>query len=534
MFEVRVLKESAVAKKFPPLITAMSRRGFYPHRPSEVELRQTHISYVFLAGPYVYKVKKSLRLPFLDYSTLDKRRYYCHEEIRLNRRLAPTAYLGVVPILKEQESFFLAENSAAKGEIAEYAVKMKRLPEDQTLSFRIGAHSVQPDHIRAIAHKLASFHKSASVEKAEEFGSSEAVGARVLANFRETERFVGRTISANLFEKIKAYSEVFLRENSDLFRSRIANGRVREGHGDLRAEHVCLLDDIVIFDCIEFDEALRYNDSASEIGFLSMDLDFLAASEFSKQLEEDYAAQVNDPEFASLLPFYKCYRAYVRGKVESLKSDEQEVPDEERWRATIEAQRYFCLSSRYGRGKSRQLLLVVCGLAGTGKSTVARMLSDLTGFPVFNSDEIRKKLAGVTPTAVSHTDYGRGIYTEEINELTYHTLWHEAEKHLARGEGVIVDATFRDSKHRAVFIEGAAKAGVPAYFVECRLDEETAKRRLIERAKRADNVSDATWETYQHMRGEFHPLLEIPEEWHFQIETEHTLLADLDRLEAVF
>jgi aminoglycoside phosphotransferase family enzyme len=260
-----VLKELVVANKFPPLIAAMSSRGFYPHRPSEVEFRQTHISYVFLAGPYVYKIKKSLRLPFLDYSTLDRRRYFCQEEIRLNRRLAPAIYLGVVPILERRQSFSLAEDSSTEGEIVEYAVKMKRLPEDQTLNVRIQTSSVGPDHIHALAKKLARFHEAASAEKAAELGSAEAVGARVLANFRETERFIGRTISANLFEKIKAYSEVFLRENSDLFRSRSANGRVREGHGDLRAEHVCLLDDIVIFDCIEFDEALRYNDSASEI-----------------------------------------------------------------------------------------------------------------------------------------------------------------------------------------------------------------------------------------------------------------------------
>jgi predicted kinase len=410
---------------------------------------------------------------------------------------------------------------------------MKRLPEEQTLNFRIEANSVEPDHIQAITKKLAFFHESASVEKAEEFGSLQAVEARVLANFRETERFIGRTISAELFEKIRAYSEAFLRENSNLFRSRIAEGRVREGHGDLRAEHVCLLDDIVIFDCIEFDEALRYGDSASEIGFLSMDLDFLAAPKFSRQLEENYASQADDPGLASLLPFYKCYRAYVRGKVESLKSEEQEVPDDERRRAAAEAQRYFFLSRRYARGKSRQLLLVVCGKVGTGKSTVARMLADVTGFPVFNSDRVRKKLAGVTHAAAARVDYGSGIYGEHFNELTYHAVWEEAEKHLARGEGVIVDATFKDSKQRALFMDGAAKAGVPAYFIECRLDEETARRRLIDRAKRGDDVSDATWETYQRMCGEFQALSEIPEAQHFEIETEHKLLDDLDRLEAI-
>ena len=511
----------------------MSLGDFYPDSPSKVEARQTHISYVFLAGPYVYKIKKPLRLPFLDYSTLAKRRYFCQEEIRLNRRLAPAVYLDVAPILKQGESFLLAEDSTAGGDIVEYAVKMKRLPEDQLLNFRIEHDSVEPDCVRAIAKKLASFHQTASVERAEVFGSPQAVGARVLANFQETERFIDRTISTKFFEKIRAHSEAFLRENVDLFRSRIVEGRVSEGHGDLRAEHVCLLDDIIIFDCIEFDEGLRYGDSASEIGFLSMDLDFLAASALSTQLEEAYASEAKDPGLPSLLPFYKCYRAYVRGKVESLKSQEPEVSDEERRKAAAQAQRYFCLSYRYARRKSRRLLLAVCGMVGTGKSTVARMLSDLTGFPVLNSDRIRKKLAGLAPAARLREAYGRGIYSERFNELTYEALLQEAENHLARGQGVIVDATFKDSKHRSLFVDRAAHAGVPAFFIECRLDEQAARRRLIERAKSAHEISDATWETYERMRGEFHPFSEIPAGRHLQIDTESKLLRGLDRVEEI-
>ena len=161
------------------------------------------------------------------------------------------------------------------------------------------------------------------------------------------------------------------------------------------------------------------------------------------------------------------------------------------------------------------------------------MLSDLTGFPVLNSDRIRKKLAGLAPTARLREGYGRGIYSEQFNELTYEALLQEAEKHLASGEGAIVDATFKDSKHRSVFIDRAANAGVPAYFIECRLDEETARRRLIDRTKSAHEISDATWEIYERMRGEFHSLSEIPVGRHFQIETEHSLLHGLDRLEEI-
>jgi aminoglycoside phosphotransferase family enzyme/predicted kinase len=524
-----------VEQKLPALIAAMARGEFYPDHPSRVELRQTHISYVFLAGPYVYKIKKPLRLPFLDYSTLPQRHHFCQEEIRLNRRLAPTTYLKVVPIRKEGEGFSLAENSSASGDIVEYAVKMNRLPEDQMLSFRIEQDSVEPDHIRAIAKKLASFHEIASVDKAEALGSPQAIGARVRANFQETRRFIDRTIGPKMFGKIQAYSEAFLRENFDLLQSRALEGRVREGHGDLRAEHVCLLDDIVIFDCIEFDEGLRYGDIASEIGFLSMDLDFLGARALSAEIEEVYASLAKDPALRSpLLPFYKCYRAYVRGKVESLKSDEQEIPNEERRHASTEAQRYFCLASRYTREKSqRTLLLVVCGMVGTGKSTVARLLSDLSGFPVLNSDQIRKKLVTPAPKTPPQEGYGHGIYCEEFNELTYNALLAETDRRLGRGKGVIVDATFKDSKHRSLFINCAANSGVPAFFIECRTHEATVRRRLADRAKNPDEISDATWEIYERMRGEFNPLCEIPEGRHFQVDTEHKLLNGLDRLEEI-
>jgi uncharacterized protein len=529
---VNVLAEKgiAVTKTLPSLIAAMSRRESYPHHPSQVEFRQTHISYIFLAGPYVYKIKKPLRLPFLDYSTLEKRHYFCGEEIRLNRRLAPTTYLMVVPIRREGESFSLEENSRADGQVVEYAVKMNRLPEDQILSFRIQRKSVEPGHIRAITKKLASFHETASVEKAEEFGAPETIGARVLDNFQETRRFIDRTVSAKFFNKIKSYSEVFLSDNVDLLRSRILEGRVCDGHGDLRAEHVCLLDDVVVFDCIEFDEGLRYGDIASEIGFLSMDLDFLGEPALSAELEQAYASQAKDPALLSLLPFYKCYRAFVRGKVESLKSDEEEVPEEEREQAAIEARRYFCLASRYAGRKTRPKLLMVAGMIGTGKSTVARMLSDLTGFPVLNSDHIRKKLARLAPTERLREDYGQGIYSEQFNDLTYEALLQEAEQHLASGQGVIVDATFKDSKHRALFLNRSADAGVPAIFIECQADEEAIRRRLVRREKKPDEISDATWKAYERMRGDFPAFSEIPDGRHFQVETEHKLLNGLDRL----
>ena len=518
-------------EKLSPLVDAMSRKEFYPHRPAEVEVRQTHISYVFLAGPYVYKIKKPVRFPFLDYSTLQKRQHFCREEVRLNRRLAPETYLDVIGVCRSNTGFALTENLPADDRVIEYAVKMKRLPEDRMLSFLVRQEVAVPSLMLAIAKKLASFHEMASVENSRLYGSLDAIAANIRGNFEETRRFIDRTISLKLFERIREYNETFFRENADLFARRISEGRVREGHGDLRAEHICLVDDIVIFDCVEFDEGLRYGDVASEIGFLSMDLDFLGAADPAAELEVAYASAARDPALAALLPFYKCYRAYVRGKVESLKSEEREIADEGRRKASLQALRYFCLSSRYIKPENRPLLLVVCGMIATGKSTLAWLLAALTGFPVVDSDRVRKKLAGIPATARAGEEYQRGIYSAEFTQLTYEALLISAEKQLASGKGVIVDATFGDRKHRRLFLNRAGSLKIPVIFLECRADENSIRRRLEERAKSVREASDGTWEIYQRMRRDFHPLSEIPQEHHLPIDTEHALLHDLDRIE---
>jgi aminoglycoside phosphotransferase family enzyme len=306
----------------PPLIDAMSRPEFYPHHPDRVELRQTHISYVFLAGEYVYKVKKPVRFKFLDYSTLDNRRRFCREEVRLNRRLASAVYLGVVPIIRRGEGFELKEGGKSQqgNTITEYAVKMHRLAEDRMLNSLLAQGKVDGEDLRAIAKRLVAFHKKACEERASVYGAPDVVRRKMLANFQETRQFIGRTICEKEFSEIREYSRRFLAENRDLLERRVREGRIREGHGDLRAEHICLIDDIVVFDCIEFSEELRTGDVASEIAFLAMDLDFLGAPVLSQEWVAVYAELAEDRELLCLIPFYKCYRACVRGKVESLKS----------------------------------------------------------------------------------------------------------------------------------------------------------------------------------------------------------------------
>jgi aminoglycoside phosphotransferase family enzyme/predicted kinase len=518
-------------KPAPKLTEAMLRTDFYPNRPEHVELRQTHISYVFLAGTFVYKVKKPLKLPFVDYSTLAKRHYFCGEELRLNRRLAPKTYLDVVAITHVDGSYLLGERKSTGGRVVEYAVKMNRLPEDRMLSTLLRRNQAETDHVLEIAEKLAAFHRSAGTERASVYGSPQALAAHVRGNFDETRRFIGRTIHGRALEAIEAYSEGFLSVRRSLLNQRLVEGRVRDGHGDLRAEHICMIEDIEIYDCVEFNEALRYGDVSSEAAFLAMDLDFAGADDLSARFVDAYARAARDEHLGTLLPFYKCYRAYVRGKVESLKSEEAEVAPGERRRASLQASRYFLLARRYAGMAIKPKLLVVCGMVATGKSTVAGLLAARTAFPVFDSDRVRKQLAGIAPAERLGETYQGGIYAPEFTRRTYETMLEEASRRLEHGGGAILAATFADKEFRRWATELADRLQVQLLFIECRADEETIKQRLGARRDDPDEASDATWPMYQRMRDNVSPFSDLPERCHFVIDTQARLLSDLDTLE---
>jgi hypothetical protein len=517
------------------IVRALGRKEFYPHRPEEVEVRQSHISYVFLAGPIVYKIKKPVRFSFLDYSTLDKRRHFCKEEVRLNRRLAPDVYLDVVPILESEGRFILGDGASEhQGKKVEYAVKMQRLPEAQMLAPLIKNGRVGKEAMDRLAAKLVAFHASVGTENASVYGAPEAIWQRWSESFRETEPFVGRTIGARQYRAIADFSAGFYRNHESLLAARVRAGRVREGHGDLRAEHVCLTDGIVIFDCIEFSAGLRTCDVSSELAFLAMDLDFLGEPALSADFVTAYEQRSGDRELSILLPFYKCYRAYVRGKVESLKSGEAEVPVAEREIAAAQARCYFALACRYARGQPRRALIIVCGLAGSGKSTVARALRERTGFALMNSDITRKRLAGLKPTEHATQEFRGGIYSDAFTDLTYRTLLAETENASRQCAGVIVDATFQDAKQRRRFVELAARLEVPVVFIECQAAEAEILRRLEKRASAGNEVSDATREIYLRQRGEFMPLVEVPENSHFVVRTDAAPTEVVDQLESVF
>lgn len=505
------------------LVEAMTGPGFYPDSPASVDLKQTHISYVFLAGDFVYKVKKPVHFPFLDCTKLTDRFRYCREEVRLNARLSPRVYVGVFAIFKHGDSFVLGpEVRQEHPDAVEYAVKMRRLPEDRMLDVMLAAGQVDNSTIRAIAARIAQFHASAPSNHAWIYGSAAAIWRGVIDDVAQNEAFICHTLDHKQYAAIDGFCRTFITAHWRLLNDRALEGRVREGHGDLRAEHICLLGtenkEIDVIDCVEFSERLRYGDVASEIAFLAMDLDRLGAPLLSDELVESYAAIAGDEELALFVTFYKCYRASVRGKVESIRSLEREVGDTERERARHLARNYFDLAARYARSAS-PALIVVCGLSGSGKSTVARALQHRKGFKAINSDRVRKRLASVSPHERIRTDYGANIYSDRFSKTTYDAMLAEAEKLLNEGRGAILDATFKTSADRQLALALAARRGVPVLFIECFVSEDEALRRLEQRESRPDEISDATPEVYQRQRAEFEPIREVPPRCHLRLDT---------------
>ena len=518
---------------FEEILHALHQPACYPHHPDRVEMVQTHISAVFLAGEEVYKLKKPVRFSFLDYSTLPLRQQYCHEEVRLNHRLAPTVYLGVVPLLRVGNEYHLREVvNMRDATIVEYLVRMRRLPPERTLASLLAAGQVTKTSMHALAKRLVHFHNTAATTDAARYGAPTTVWRALADNFQDTARFVGQTISEKQYVRIQDFSPSFFQEHQSLLRQRIQQNRVREGHGDLRCDHVYFLDQgISIIDCIEFSPRLRTGDVASELAFLAMDMELHGAADLAAELLHAYVAQTDDSDLFVLLPFYQCYRAYVRGKVESLKSQEPEVAAEDREQARQLAQRSFCLAARYARGTPSPTLIVVCGRVGTGKSTVAQRLSEQTGFVLFNSDVIRKRLAGILPTARVEAAYGSGLYSQEFSQRTYATLFAQTEEELRTGRGVIVDATCKRQEDRHAFLALGQRQQVPVLFLECRTSLAEVERRLRERERRGDSVSDATWELAWRERETLPPFDDIPAQCHIIVDTEQDVDGVLEAIE---
>jgi aminoglycoside phosphotransferase family enzyme len=328
------------------VIKALLQPDAYLEETDKIELVQTHISFVFLTKNYVYKVKKAVNFGFLDFSTLDKRRFFCEKELELNRRLCPSIYLDVLPITRLGNSIKIKGG----GEIIEYTLKMKRLPQDRIMTQLLQENKVAPEVIDEIAKIVAAFHaKAKETPEINQFGSLKIVKTNWDENFQQTVKYIGQTIPKEEFDLIESKINKFFETQKPLLNNRIVHGRIRDCHGDLHSGNIFLTEEICIFDAIEFNDRFRYSDVASDVAFLAMDLDYQKKPELAKRFVDKYVEDSKDKQLIELLPFYKCYRAYVRGKVVSFRLDDKNIPDKEKEAAIKEAQAYFKLANEYAK-----------------------------------------------------------------------------------------------------------------------------------------------------------------------------------------
>ncbi len=505
----------------PALLTGLRDPRAYPDTPSEVEVVQTHISCVFLAGDAVYKVKKPVRFSFLDFSTLERRRHFCEEEVRLNRRLAPAVYRGVVPIVRTRDGYRVG----ASGEPVEYAVHMQRLPPERLLRAVVERGEANDALLERIAAKIATFHADPSTLPVTTDG---ALPEEIAGTLRETFDALAAArdvpnLDAAMLADLRVLTGAALRRVAPILRRRRDAGRVREGHGDLRADHICCTEALPIIDCVEFSSRLRTCDVASEVAFLASELDFLGAAALADTFVAAYVRLSGDAEVPALLPFFRAYRAAVRAMVATLTAAEPEVDAAQRAQQREDARRYLALATRRAWEAQGPLLVVVMGLSGSGKSRLATALADESGLLVLRSDILRKRLAGLAPLARATTTAAVArLYSAAHSAAVYGALVVDAARALASGRSVVLDATFQRRDDRARVRALATRAGVPLFWIECRAATATIHDRLRARAARRDDPSDATVAIADDQARRFEPLTKNDE-------PRLTLATDYDR-----
>jgi hypothetical protein len=489
------------------LVQRLSDPDFYPEPTRDVEVIQTHISYIFLTDTHAYKVKKPVDFGFLDYTTLAKRLECCEREIALNSRLCPDIYLGVVPLREKDGELSLG----GPGETVEYAVRMKRLPQERMLR-RVLARGEGDD---ALFHRMASvvadFHGRAVLSPAAgALKGLDGVKLNCDENFAQTEKYVGTLVPVAAFDFIRTSTNLFFQRHPALFARRVSEGRIVDGHGDLHLDSICATDPIRIFDCIEFNERFRIQDMTEEVAFLAMDLEFHGYAPFAKAFVDAYVEASGDAELLELLAFYKTYRAYVRAKVSSFAVDDPYIPEQAKEAIRTTAARYYELAAHYAAACNPQRLIVTCGLTGSGKSTLARKIAELYALQVVRSDVVRKEILGLAPDARRHVPFDQGEYAPSMTERTYAAMLERAAPLLRVGHSVILDGCFIRRSQRRNARKLARRLGVPFLLLECRTNEEVIRERLERRGQKTGVVSDGRWEIYHGQLREFEPPEEIP------------------------
>lgn len=481
---------------------ALQASSAYPHPVEKIVLVQTHISLVFLTGPYAYKVKKAVNLGFLDFSTLDKREYFCREELRRNKRLCGDLYLDVVPVTEQSGKITVG----GKGRIMDFAVKMVQFDRSLELDTLLLQGRITEKQIDEISRKVAEFHDSSPVAEPDTpFGRPEVLIKPVRDNFTEAERLNKDRQEKKLLEKLKAWTEAEYNRLMPQFLTRKSNGAIRECHGDMHTGNMVLWEKrVMIFDCIEFNPFLSTIDVMSEISFLVMDLEHSGHPEHAWRFLNDYLSLRGDYEGLPLLRFYKAYRAMVRAKVTAIRHL-QEKRRKEKEKTLAEHRSYIATALSCTTPPAFGLILT-CGVSGSGKTTVARQLLSRMQAIHIRSDVERKRLFGLGHLEQSSPEQSKEMYSGKSSELTYARLYEIAELCLESCYPVIVDATFLKKEERKRFISLAEKKGVPAIILYCQAPGALLEERVKKRRKKGKDASEADNAVLRQQIWHFRPL----------------------------
>ncbi len=499
------------------LHTALLSPTAYPGETGPITFKETHVSRLYFTSEHVYKIKKSVNLGFLDFTSLEKRYQYCCEEVRLNSRLCPATYLGVVEIRRSAKGIAIATT----GKLIDYAVKMKRLPDDRMLDrlLTLNPEGLHKDLTR-VAQRLARFHAEADIFRAPISLGEETVRRNWTENFSQARTFSQNTLSDNALEILEDNVNTFLASSQPLLNHRQRDGFIRDGHGDLHAGNICLTDPVCIYDCIEFNDRFRIGDVVADMAFLLMDMDFRGHRSLAHFLWNVYTQAFFPGDGAEqILPFFKIYRAFVRAKINAILSSEPEVKTAQRHQAEKTSRQYFNLALGY---LCPRILILICGLMGVGKTTIARALNRSIGARHLRSDTVRKELAGRSQTVHLQENYGQGIYTEAMSRKTYKKLLDMTSQSLSNGESVIVDASFSSKVQRRRFFEEAERQDVPAFLIVLQCPTSTVLTRLANRQTEGLDASDGRADLYPRHAENFDPIEPGPHS--FEVDT----LEDVD------
>ena len=516
------------------LVEHFTSRGF--------ELRETHISWVFLGSNEVWKVKKPVDFGFLDFTTLELRRRACEAEVELNRRLAPEVYLGVVPLISDPGgSLRFGDVGETAAEVADWAVHMRRLDDRQRADRRLEVGTLEPEHLEQLAKTLARFHRDADPGDAGAGGLGD-VRRNVEENFAQTRGVLEEYLGSQATEVVD-WQRDFLDRHGELFEARQATGRIRDGHGDLRLDHVYFEDSdpkteapetasCTVLDCIEFNQRFRVADVCADVAFLAMDLQARGRADLSEVFLAAYAREAGDYDLYPLVDFYESYRAFVRGKIATFVTRDASVEYRLRRRAAADARRFFLLAlASERRSVVPPAVVAVGGVIASGKSTLAKALSRALVAPVIDADHTRKELSGVEALTPLPDAPWQGSYSEGQTARVYDEVLRRGDAVLRSGRSLVLDASFRCREHRLAARALARRHGVPFRLVECRPPLEVCRWRLEERA-RHPGVSDGRLEIFDAFVSRWQPVTvdELDDGEHLALDTREPIEANLARV----